>query len=104
MAEWRGFWALPVAAPLGYSTAVLHAYSLGPFIEPLQHDFGWSRAQISIGITIAGVVGALFSVPIGLLVDRLRATMGASLRRHLRRASRQRTQQTYRTRRAWPQG
>jgi MFS family permease len=69
--EWRSFWVLPVAAAFGYSTAVLHAYSLGPFVEPLQHDFGWSRAQISVGITIAGVVGALFSVPIGLLVDRL---------------------------------
>jgi MFS family permease len=71
VAEWRSFWVLPVAAAFGYSTAVLHAYSLGPFVEPLQRDFGWSRAQISVGITIAGVVGALFSVPIGLLVDRL---------------------------------
>jgi MFS family permease len=71
VAEWRSFWPLPVAAAFGYSTAVLHAYSLGPFIEPLQSEFGWSRAQISGGITIAGVVGALFSVPIGLLVDRI---------------------------------
>lgn len=70
-AEWRSFWTLPVAAAFGYSAAVLHAYSLGPFVEPLQQEFGWSRAQISIGITIAGVVGAMFSVPIGLLVDRV---------------------------------
>ena len=69
--EWRSFWPLPLAAAFGYSTAVLHAYSIGPFIEPLQQAFSWSRAQISVGITIAGVVGALFSVPIGLLVDRL---------------------------------
>lgn len=69
--EWRSYWALPVASAFGYSTAVLHAYSLGPFIEPLQTAFAWSRAQISMGITIAGVVGALFSIPIGLLVDRL---------------------------------
>ena len=70
-AEWRSFWSLPVASAFGYSTAVLHAYSLGPFIEPLQKDFGWSRGQISTGIVITGTVGAAFSIPIGLLVDRL---------------------------------
>jgi len=69
--EWRSFWSLPVAAAFGYSTSVLHVYSLGPFIEPLQHDFGWSRAQIAGGITITGTVAALFSIPIGLLVDRV---------------------------------
>lgn len=70
-AEWRNFWTLPVAAALGYSIGVLHAYSLGPFIEPLQHAFGWSRAQVSMGITIAGVGTALFGIPVGILVDRL---------------------------------
>src|SRR5262245_32013485 len=69
-AEWRGYWFLPLAAALGYSTAVLHTYSIGPFIGPLQQEFGWSRAQISVGITIAGLAGAAFSVPMGLLVDR----------------------------------
>lgn len=68
--EWRKFWPLPVAAAIGYSTAVLHTYGIGPFIEPLQQEFGWSRAQTSAGITIAGVAGAVFSVPMGLLVDR----------------------------------
>ena len=70
-AEWRSFWFLPVAAALGYSTAVLHTYGIGPFIAPLQQEFGWSRAQISVGITIAGLTGAIFSVPVGILVDRL---------------------------------
>jgi len=70
-AEWRSFWSLPVASAFGYSTAVLHSYSLGPFIEPLQRDFSWSRAQISVGITVSGVIAAIFSVPIGLLVDRV---------------------------------
>ncbi len=69
--EWRNFWFLPVAAALGYSTAVLHTYGIGPFMAPLAQEFGWSRAQLSIGITIAGLAGAIFSVPIGLLVDRL---------------------------------
>lgn len=70
-AEWRNFWFLPVAAALGYSTAVLHTYGIGPFMAPLAQEFGWSRAQLSIGITIAGLAGAVFSIPIGLLVDKL---------------------------------
>ena len=68
--EWQAFWSLPVAAALGYSTAVLHTYGLGPFFEPLQQEFGWSRAQTSAGLTIAGLGGAIFSVPMGMLVDR----------------------------------
>jgi MFS family permease len=69
--EWRNFWFLPVAAALGYSIGVLHTYSIGPFIEPLTREFGWTRAQISMGITIAGIGTAIFGVPIGMLVDRL---------------------------------
>lgn len=71
MAEWRSYWFLPLAAALGYATSVLHVYSLGPFIEPLQQEFGWSRAQISAGLTIASVVSALFCIPIGMLVDKV---------------------------------
>jgi MFS family permease len=70
-AEWRRFWSLPIAAALGYSTAVLHTYAIGPFFAPIQQEFGWSRAQTAIGITIAGLTGALLSVPMGMLVDRL---------------------------------
>jgi len=69
--EWRSFGSLPVAAAIGYSTAVLHTYGIGAFVAPLQQEFSWSRAQISGGITIAGLVGAVMSVPMGVLVDRL---------------------------------
>ena len=68
--EWRQFWFLPLVAALGYSTAVLHTYVLGPFIEPLQNEFGWTRARISFGMTIAGLAGAVLAIPVGLMVDR----------------------------------
>jgi nitrate/nitrite transporter NarK len=61
-----------LAAAFGYSGSTMHAYALGAFIEPLQREFSWSRAQIAGGITIAGLVAAIFSVPIGLTVDRVR--------------------------------
>lgn len=71
LAEWRSYWLLPFAAALGYSTSVIHVYSLGPFIEPLQQEFGWSRAQASVGISIASFISAMFCIPIGILVDRI---------------------------------
>jgi nitrate/nitrite transporter NarK len=70
-AEWKGFWYLPVVSGLGYSTAVLHTYGLGPFIEPIQQEFGWSRTRISAGLAIAGLTGAALSVPMGMIVDRI---------------------------------
>ncbi len=71
IAEWRGFWFLPFAAALGYSTSVIHVYSLGPFIEPLQQAFGWSRAEASLGISLASFISAVFCIPVGMLVDRI---------------------------------
>lgn len=68
--EWRQYWHLPIAAALGYSTAVLASYGIGPFVEPLEREFGWSRASISFGLTIVGLSGAVLSIPVGMLIDR----------------------------------
>ena len=69
--EWKNYWYLPITAALGYATAVMYVYSMGPFIEPIQKEFDWSRAQISSGITIAAFFSALFCIPIGILVDKI---------------------------------
>jgi predicted MFS family arabinose efflux permease len=68
--EWKHFWRLPIAAALGYSTATLPTYGLGAFIQPLQDSFGWTRSEISAGLTITGFIGALLSIPVGIVVDR----------------------------------
>ena len=71
VAEWRRFWFLPIVAALGYATSVLHVYSIGPFIAPLHQEFGWSRAQISAGITVSAIISGIFCIPVGMLVDRI---------------------------------
>lgn len=71
VAEWRRYGTVPLAAGLGYSMGVIHVYSLGAFIGPLQDEFGWSRAQASVGLTIVGMAAAVAALPIGLMVDRL---------------------------------
>jgi MFS family permease len=70
-AEWRSYFMVPLAAALGYSTSVIHIYGLGPYFAPLQSEFGWSRAQITVGLTIQTLFSAMFCVPIGALVDRI---------------------------------
>jgi len=70
LAEWRGHFMLPVAAACGYATSVIHIYGLGPYIQPVSETFGWSRTQVTAGVTLATLVQALMSVPVGLAVDR----------------------------------
>jgi len=70
-AEWRKYFMLPVAAGLGYATSVIHIYGLGPYIQPLTAEFGWTRTQATAGLTIATLIQAVCSVPIGMLVDRM---------------------------------
>lgn len=69
--EWRTFGVLPLVAALGYSNSVLHLYSIGTFIEPLQQEFGWSRATATVGVSIVNLAVAIFCAPIGILVDRI---------------------------------
>lgn len=61
---------LPVAAALGYATSVIHIYGLGPFIEPIAAEFGWSRTQTTAGLTVATLIQAALGIPIGIMVDR----------------------------------
>ncbi|KMS52029.1 hypothetical protein V474_02970 [Novosphingobium barchaimii LL02] len=71
LAEWRGGWGIVLAACAGVATSALLSYSSSLFIEPLQQEFGWSRAQIVSGNAIAALAGALCAPFTGLFVDRL---------------------------------
>lgn len=70
LAEWRSYGTLPLAAAFGYATSVIHIYGFSPYIVPVSSQFGWSRTETTIGLTIATLVQALMSVPVGLAVDR----------------------------------
>lgn len=71
MSEWKSYWSLPAAAALGYATSVIHIYGLSPYFGPLEEAFGWSRSQVTVGLTIATLINGVAAVPIGMLVDRL---------------------------------
>jgi len=69
-AEWRRHWPLPIAAGLGYATSVIHIYGIGPFVVPVSETFGWTRTEVTFGLTIATLVQAVGGVFIGIAVDR----------------------------------
>ena len=69
-AEWRQHWKVVLAACAGMGVASTIAYSSGLFIEPLEQEFGWSRAQIMSGHSIAATVAAVCAPFMGILVDR----------------------------------
>ncbi len=70
LAEWRRYGMVPIAAALGYATCVIHIYGLGVFIEPIAKEFGWSRAAVTVGLTLSTGLQALLAIPIGMAVDR----------------------------------
>ncbi len=69
-AEWRRYWPLPLVAALGLSSSGLATHAIGPLMVPLAQEFGWSRAQISAGLTVCSIGSVLFLSLMGMLVDR----------------------------------
>lgn len=70
-AEWRHGWRVVLAGALGMALASTSVYSLGIFIAPLEAEFGWTRAQISAGLTINTALAVLIAPFIGMLLDRI---------------------------------
>ncbi len=68
--EWRAHWPLTLAAMIGYSTIGLQSYGIGPFVPHLEKEFGWSRADVMLGVSISNAVGIVMNLAVGLIVDR----------------------------------
>ena len=71
--EWRRYWLLVVAGMFGLSVGTLPTATLGLFMQPLSDEFGWSRTQISVGLTIFALVSMPLTPFAGILVDRFGA-------------------------------
>lgn len=70
-AEWRAHWPVVLAAGAGYAASTIVTYSSSLFIQPMQAEFGWSRAQIMSGHSVAAIAGAICAPFTGYFVDRL---------------------------------
>jgi len=62
--EFTRGWRVLIASLLGtaFGASPLPYNTIGFFIEPLQREFGWTKAEVSFGVTVYGVLGALLAV------------------------------------------
>jgi predicted MFS family arabinose efflux permease len=69
--EFARNWTVVLASALGMAFASVGVYALGVFIQPLEQEFGWKRAEIAAGMTISSVFSVITGPFIGLIVDRV---------------------------------
>jgi MFS family permease len=69
-AEWRKYWYLPTAAAIGFSTIGLQSYGLSPFVTHIEAEFGWSRSDVMLGLSLSNFVGVFLNILVGMIVDR----------------------------------
>lgn len=71
--EWANNWPLVVCSLLGIPVPIFAIYSLGQFLPALEHEFGWSRTEASVGMSAALILSFLVTPLAGRLVDRINA-------------------------------
>jgi MFS family permease len=55
---------------LAFGPSVIAVLAISPFITPIEQEFGWSRVQVSLAVTIVSYMIVLVSPLQGVLVDR----------------------------------
>lgn len=68
--EWRGGWPVVLGAIGGMMTVAAPSALTGMVMEPLQQEFGWSRAQVTLSIMITAVCALVFAPVAGALINR----------------------------------
>jgi predicted MFS family arabinose efflux permease len=68
--EWRAHWPLVLAAVLGLSFSGIPVHTMAFFVDPLGSEFGWTRTQISIGLSIWAIVVIPLAPFAGAAIDR----------------------------------
>jgi sugar phosphate permease len=65
----RGWWILVAAIVSMMVGSGVSFWSLGLYISPLEEEFGWSRAQVSLGFSVGFAVAGLSGPAIGRIID-----------------------------------
>ena len=68
-----GWYVLAACCGISFYVAGLFWWGFSIFIPPILDEFGWSRSQISLALTLQGVEGIGAAPLVGLLVDRIGA-------------------------------
>ena len=73
--EWAANWPLLLAAIFGIPVPVVMSAMLGQFMAPLELEFGWTRAEASVGYSVSLLLGFVAGPFIGRLVDKTNARL-----------------------------
>lgn len=68
--EWRTRWPLVLAAVIGFSFHSVMTSFAGLFIGPVGDEFGWSRTEVTAGLSMSSVTVTVLSPFFGVLIDR----------------------------------
>jgi predicted MFS family arabinose efflux permease len=68
-AEWATGWPLILACAVGVSTPSAQLFALGQFMAPLEQEFGWTRTEVSLGMTLSLIVGFVMAPIVGRISD-----------------------------------
>jgi MFS family permease len=66
-----GWWVVLAAAAIILIATVAPLYAFSTLVDPLEEEFGWSRAAIGAGPSIAALMAGLTLPVAGYLVDRI---------------------------------
>jgi predicted MFS family arabinose efflux permease len=68
--ELRQHWRVLPPCLLGITLCATHGYSLGVMIPVLERQFGWARAETSLGLLIISLIAVIAAPFVGLAIDR----------------------------------
>lgn len=68
--EWQRHWLLVVAASVGVSFFSFMSPALGLFFDSLHAEFGWTRTELSMGMTFGAIITVIGSPFAGTIIDR----------------------------------
>jgi sugar phosphate permease len=68
-----GWWVVAALCAVMFLSAGAAFYAMGVFVVPFEDEFGWSRGQISVALSLSALVSGLFGPLAGALVGRVGA-------------------------------
>jgi MFS transporter, OFA family, oxalate/formate antiporter len=68
--EWRRWWPMVLACLAGCAATGISTFPLAVLLKPLQAEYGWSRAQISLTTPIVSIMSLPLATFMGTLLDR----------------------------------
>jgi MFS family permease len=64
-------WLVVATSTLCIAVSVIHYATLGVFLLPIERELGWTRTEITAGLTVVSVVSVVCAPFVGALIDRV---------------------------------